>query len=194
MLAPTSLSLPDTHQSQQHVHLTLFEEESEKQVNWRKTLPSVYTVSYLTELGGQRFIRTDRENVWMWWWTEVKCGGFWGGGRGLSCGPALRKADSLDRRTVVLVQARSAHAKGRVEVGPVLIAVATLAAQAVGWRAALWGQSLLWGWSLVLLRVGRGWGIAARCGAAGAVSRRRNRFGLDVQALGRGQGEIWTLT
>lgn len=26
--------------------------------------------------------------------------------------------------------------------------------------------------------------------AAGAISRRRNRFGLDVQALSRGQGEI----
>lgn len=42
----------------------------------------------------------------------------------------------------------------------------------------------------MLLRVGRGWSIATGCGAAGAVSRRRNRFGLDVQALGRGQGEI----
>lgn len=80
MLAPTSLSLPDTHQSRQHVHLTLFEKQSEKQVNWRKALLSVYIVCDLTELGGLRFIRTDRENVWMWWWTEVKCGGCWGGG------------------------------------------------------------------------------------------------------------------
>lgn len=79
MLAPTSLSLPDTHQSQQHVHLTLFEEESKKQANWRKALLSVYTIWDLTELGGLRFIRTDRENVRMWWWTEVKCGGCWGG-------------------------------------------------------------------------------------------------------------------
>lgn len=112
------------------------------------------------------------------------------GGRGLSCGPALRKADSLDRRTVALVQDGPAHAKGRVEVGPVLIALTALAAQAVGWRAALRGWSLLRGLGLVLLRMGRGRGIATRRGAAGAVSRRRNRFGLDVQALGRGQGEI----
>lgn len=125
-------------------------------------------------------VMMDRGQVW----------GLLRWGRGLSCGPALRKADSLDRWTVMLVQARPAHAKRRVEVGPVLITVATLAAQAVGWGAALWGRSLLWGLGLVLLWVGRGRGIAAWCGAARAVSRRRNRFGLDVQALGRGQGEI----
>lgn len=77
-----------------------------------------------------------------------------------------------------------------MEVGSELVALAALAAQAVGWRAALWGWSLLRGWGLVLLRVGRGWSVATGRGAAGAVSRRRNRFGLDVQALGRGQGEI----
>lgn len=131
--SPTTLSLPDTHQSRQHVHLTLFEGESEKTSKLKKS-PLVC----LHRVGLDRAWRAAihqtrsraRANVMM---DRGQVRGLSRRGRGLSCGPALGKADSLDRWTVALVQAGPAHAKGRVEVGPVLIALAALAAQAVGW-------------------------------------------------------------
>lgn len=69
-----------------------------------------------------------------------------------------------------------------------LIAVAALV------RAATTAQAIDGGASRVLAGRGVLGGrytatIAPRC-AAGAISRRRNRFGLDVEALSRGQGEI----
>lgn len=80
-----------------------------------------------------------------------------------------------------------------MEVGTVVVAVAAFmraaaAAETVS-RGAARVLSPLWGQALVLL-VGQWWAVASGRGAAGSISRRRNRFGLDVQALSRGQGEI----
>lgn len=69
-----------------------------------------------------------------------------------------------------------------------LIAVAALV------RAATTAQAINGGASRVLAGrgvLGRRYPAAvAPRRAAGAISRRRNRFGLDVEALSRGQGEI----
>lgn len=67
-----------------------------------------------------------------------------------------------------------------------LIAIAALM------RAATTAQAINRGASRVLAGrgvLGRRYPISP-WRAAGAISRRRNRFGLDVEALSRGQGEI----
>ena len=119
------------------------------------------------------------------------------------------------------VDARPRHPQRRVEVVAVVVAVAAIvraaaAAQAVHRRAArvlaprrglrralvllllLLLLVLLLPLVVVVLLVGvlegeRG-SVAPGGDAAGAISRRRNRFGLDVQVLSTGQGEIGTLT
>lgn len=69
-----------------------------------------------------------------------------------------------------------------------LVAVAALVGAATTTQAIDGGASRVLARRVVL---GSGYPatVAPRC-AAGAISRRRNRFGLDVQALSRGQGEI----
>lgn len=109
-----------------------------------------------------------------------------GGRVGLSCGPALGQAHAFDGGALAFVQGGPGQSKRRVEVVPVLVAVAALvggaaAAQAVHGGAA---RVVAAGGDLGLLDP-----VAPRSAAA-PISRRRNRFGLDVQALSRRQGEI----
>lgn len=121
----------------------------------------------------------------------------WGSGRPghccgqTSCGPAFWEAHPFDGGALALVQG-PAQSQGWVELIPVLITVtafvrAATTAQAINRRTSrvLAGRRVLGRWYPAT--------VAPRC-AAGAISRRRNRFGLDVQALSRGQGQIWTLT
>lgn len=110
----------------------------------------------------------------------------------LSCRPSFWQTHPFDGGALALVQGGPGQSQRWVELIPVLVAVAAL----VG--AATTAQAIDGGASRVLARrvvLGSGYPatVAPRC-AAGAISRRRNRFGLDVQALSRGQGEIWTLT
>lgn len=106
----------------------------------------------------------------------------------LSCGPSFCQTHPFDGGAFALVHGGPSQSQRRVELVPVLIAVAALV------RAATTAQAIDWGASRVL--AGRGvlggqytTTVAPRR-AAGAISRRRNRFGLDVEALSRGQGEI----
>lgn len=107
---------------------------------------------------------------------------------GLSCGPPLGQAHPLDGGALALVQGGPAQSQGRVELVPVLVAVAALVGAATTAQAIDRGASRVLAGRGVLLRRHAA-AVAPRC-AAGAISRGRNRFGLDVQALSRGQGEI----
>lgn len=110
----------------------------------------------------------------------------------LSCRPSFWQAHPFDGGALALIQGGPGQSQRWVELIPVLITVAALVgtattAQAINGGASrvLAGRGVLGSWYPAT--------VAPRC-AAGAISRRRNRFGLDVQALSRGQGEIWTLT
>lgn len=127
-----------------------------------------------------------------YWGLGVTQGTAGGARTELSCRPSFWQAHPFDRGTFALIQGGPAQSQRWMELIPVLIAVAALVgaattAQAINGRASrvLTGRGIL----------GRRYPttVAPRR-TAGAISRRRNRFGLDVQALSRRQGEIWTLT
>lgn len=105
---------------------------------------------------------------------------------GLSCGPPFRQAHAFDRGTLALVHGGPRQSQWRVELVPVLVPVAALMGAAAAAQAVDRGVARVLAGRRVMLLMDA---VAQRC-ATGAISRRRNRFGLDVQALSRRQGEI----
>lgn len=143
-------------------------------------------------------VRGGRGGSWLWGIVMLHCrelGATWGTAEEWtvqSCRPSFWQAYPFDGGALTLIQGGPGQSQRWVELIPVLIAVAALmgaatTAQAInrGASRVLAGRGVLGRWHPAT--------VAPRC-AAGAISRRRNRFGLDVEALSRGQGQIWTLT
>lgn len=141
-------------------------------------------------------VRGGRGGSWLWGIVMLReLGATWGTAEEWtvqSCRPSFWQAYPFDGGALTLIQGGPGQSQRWVELIPVLIAVAALmgaatTAQAInrGASRVLAGRGVLGRWHPAT--------VAPRC-AAGAISRRRNRFGLDVEALSRGQGQIWTLT